>query len=142
MKWWPEMMCLLIMIAVCGLIADSNPADTIVPIDGSGHLFRDSMVYVGAAVVFWAASFAFGIIQGLRAQRLPAKVGIETMMGKTIKALTNIDPKGGKVLVEGEYWNAMSDTAIDQGNPVQIVAVEGLTLRVRPAIGEWETRRA
>lgn len=136
------MIFLSILFAVCGLIAGSNPADTIGPIDGLGPLFRDSMVYVGPAVFFWAASFVFGIIQGIRAQRLPVQVGIETMVGKTIKALTSIDPKGGKVFVEGELWNATSDTAIDQGKPVRIVAVEGLTLRVRPAIGELETQRA
>jgi len=33
------------------------------------------------------------------AQRLPVKVGIETMVGKTINALTPIDAKGGRFLL-------------------------------------------
>jgi hypothetical protein len=50
-------------------------------------------------VIVWAASFTFGISQGLRAQRLPIKVGTETMLGKTVNALTPINARAGKVLV-------------------------------------------
>ena len=35
----------------------------------------------------------------------------ETMLGKTVPALARIDAGGGKVFVEGEYWNAVSDVA-------------------------------
>jgi membrane-bound serine protease (ClpP class) len=34
--------------------------------------------------------------------------------------------------VEGEYWNATSDTPVEKGQLVQINAVEGLTLKVQP----------
>jgi hypothetical protein len=47
--------------------------------------------------------FAFVVGKGLRAQRLPVKVGKETMVGKTVNALCPIDAGGGKVFVEGEY---------------------------------------
>jgi hypothetical protein len=47
--------------------------------------------------------FAFVVGKGLRAQRLPVKVGKETMVGKTVNALCPIDACGGKVFVEGEY---------------------------------------
>jgi membrane-bound ClpP family serine protease len=39
---------------------------------------------------------------------------------------------GGKVFVEGEYWSATSDTFVNKGEPVQIIAVEGLTVKVKP----------
>ena len=39
---------------------------------------------------------------------------------------------GGKVFVEGEYWSATSDTFLNKGEPVQIIAVEGLTVKVKP----------
>jgi membrane-bound ClpP family serine protease len=54
------------------------------------------------------------------------------MLGKIVCALTPIDSTDGKVFVEGEYWTARSDTPIDQGHAVQIIAVEGLILRVIP----------
>jgi membrane-bound serine protease (ClpP class) len=76
--------------------------------------------------------FAFVVGKGLRAQRLSAKVGKETMAGKTMNALTPIDASGGKVFVEGEYWSATSDTFVKKGQPVQIIAVEGLTVKVKP----------
>jgi membrane-bound serine protease (ClpP class) len=68
---------------------------------------------------------------GLRAQKLPARVGRETMLGHIVPALTRIDSASGKVFIEGEYWNARSDSAVTQGQPVEIVGVEGLTLRVK-----------
>lgn len=76
--------------------------------------------------------FAFVVGKGFRAQRLPVKVGKETMVGKTVNGLCPIDASGGKVFVEGEYWSATSDTFVKKGGPVQIIAVEGLTTKVKP----------
>ena len=60
------------------------------------------------------------------------RVGRETLIGQTVPALRRIDPESGKVFIEGEYWNAVSDTPIEAGAPVEVVAVDGLTLRVQP----------
>jgi membrane-bound serine protease (ClpP class) len=54
------------------------------------------------------------------------------MLGKTVNALTPINARDGNVFIEGEYWNATSDKPVEKGQPVQITAVEGLTVRVRP----------
>ena len=54
------------------------------------------------------------------------------MIGKTVTALTPIDSRGGRIFVEGEYWNAVSDTPIGKDRPVEIADVQGLTLKVRP----------
>jgi len=54
------------------------------------------------------------------------------MVGKTVDALCPIDASGGKVFVEGEYWSAASDTFVKKGEPVQTIAVEGLTTKVKP----------
>jgi membrane-bound serine protease (ClpP class) len=106
---------------------------TLIPVfDGTDSLLRGLLGYLIRGVILWALSFMFGVVQGLRAQRLPVKVGTETMLGKTVTALTPVGAKGGKVLVEGEYWNATSDASIQQGQSVEITAVEGLTVRVKP----------
>jgi membrane-bound serine protease (ClpP class) len=63
---------------------------------------------------------------------LPVRAGRETMLGKTTAALSRIDAGGGRVFIEGEHWNAVSDSAIEPGQSVEIVAVEGLTLKVKP----------
>ena len=78
-------------------------------------LFRLSLNYIIPATLVTAAFFVFVIGKGLRAQRLPVKAGAETMIGKTVTALTPIDSHGGKIFVEGEYWNAISDRPIEKG---------------------------
>jgi membrane-bound serine protease (ClpP class) len=93
-------------------------------------LFRLSLSYIIPATLITAAFFVVVIGKGLRAQTLPVKAGVETMLGKTVIALTPIDARGGRIFIEGENWNAVSDTPIEQGKPVQVIAVEGLTLKV------------
>ncbi len=50
---------------------------------------------------------------------------------KTVTALTPIDSRGGRIFIEGEYWNAVSDTPIEKGEVAEIAAVQGLTLKVQ-----------
>lgn len=95
-------------------------------------LFRLSLGYIIPATLVTAAFFIFVVGKGLRAQFLPVKAGAETMVGKTATALTRIDSHGGKIFVEGEYWNAVSDAPIEKDENAEIAAVEGLSLKVKP----------
>jgi membrane-bound serine protease (ClpP class) len=95
-------------------------------------LFRLSLSYIIPATLITAAFFVFVIGKGLRAQRLPVKAGAETMLGKTVTALTPIDSRGGRVFVEGEYWNATSERPIEKGELAEIAAVQGLTVKLKP----------
>jgi membrane-bound serine protease (ClpP class) len=95
-------------------------------------VFRLSLLYIIPATLVTAAFFIFVVGAGLRAQFLPVRVGRETLMGQTVPALARIDAASGKVFVEGEYWNAVSEGPIEPGHPVEIVAVNGLTLKVKP----------
>jgi membrane-bound serine protease (ClpP class) len=94
--------------------------------------FRLSMSFIIPATVITALFFAFVVAKGLRAQALPVRAGREAMLGKTAPAIAPIDDQSGKVFVEGEYWNAISDTPIQTGQLVQIVDIRGLTLKVQP----------
>src|SRR5437899_4634214 len=94
-------------------------------------LYRLSLSYIIPATLVTAAFFIFIIGKGLRAQLLPVKVGAETLIGRTVTALTPINSRGGSVFVEGEYWNAISDTPIEKGEVAEIAAVQGLTLKVK-----------
>jgi membrane-bound serine protease (ClpP class) len=94
-------------------------------------LFRLSLNYIIPATLVTAAFFVFVIGKGLRAQLLPVKVGKETLIGKTVTALTPIDSRNGRIFVEGEYWNAVSDTPVEKDRPVEIAGVQGLTLKVK-----------
>jgi membrane-bound serine protease (ClpP class) len=100
--------------------------------DRSDPLFQLSLAYVIPAVILTAAFFVFAVGQGVRAQWLPVKVGSRAMVGERGNALTPIDSAGGKIFVQGEYWNARSDTPIQPGSAVRVIAVEGLSVRVQP----------
>ena len=98
----------------------------------AGPGFQLSLTYIIPATVVTAAFFIFVVGAGLRAQWLPVKSGRETMIGQIVAAHSRIDAEGGRVFIEGESWNAVSDTAVDAGQPVEVVAVIGLTLKVKP----------
>jgi membrane-bound serine protease (ClpP class) len=73
-----------------------------------------------------------------RSMLLKQASGVDEMIGLVGQATTAIDPKG-KIFVRGEYWNVESDApgsergAIAAGEAVEVVGVDGLTLRVRRA---------
>lgn len=46
-------------------------------------------------------------------------------------AWTDLSPEG-KVLVHGEYWDAVAPELVQKGAPVRVVSVEGLRLHVEP----------
>ncbi len=94
--------------------------------------FHLSLAYIIPATLVTAAFFVFIVGAGLRAQFLPSRVGKEAMIGQTAPALSRIDASSGKVFIEGEYWNAVSDVPVEPGQCVEITEVTGLTLKVRP----------
>jgi membrane-bound serine protease (ClpP class) len=102
--------------------------------DRRDPLFRLSLTYIIPSVILTSGFFLLIVGKGLQAQRLPIRVGKETMLGKFVQAITPIDASGGRVFVEGEYWTARSDQPIKQGETVRIIAVEGLTVKVVPKI--------
>ena len=100
--------------------------------DRNDASFKLSLAYIIPATVLTAAFFIFVAGAGLRAQFRPAQSGMETMLGKTAGAISRIDAGGGKVFIEGEYWNAVSETPVGSGQPVEVIGIEGLTLKVKP----------
>ena len=100
--------------------------------DRADPLFSLSLKFIIPATVTTAAFFIFIVTAGLRAQSLKVKSGGEIMIGQTAPALTAITAESGKVFVEGEYWNAVSETPIAAGQSIEIVGREGLTLKVKP----------
>jgi membrane-bound serine protease (ClpP class) len=100
--------------------------------DKSGPYYHLSLTVILAATATTAAFFVFVVGAGLGAQLRPAKVGTETLVGRTTKALTGIDMTGGQVFIEGEHWKAISAAPIAQGQMLEVVGVQGLTLKVKP----------
>jgi membrane-bound serine protease (ClpP class) len=72
----------------------------------------------------------FAVSAGLRALYRPLTTGSSSMVGQTGVVRTPLAPEG-QVLVDGELWRAVvQDGPVPAGERVQIVGVDGLTLRV------------
>jgi len=67
--------------------------------------------------------------------------GVDEMIGlvgrceSKIEATSSVAERSrkGKVFVRGEYWNCTADEEIEPGEAVEVVEINGLTLRVRKA---------
>ncbi len=51
-------------------------------------------------------------------------------MGQVATVDMDIDPKG-KVFIDGEIWNATAETPLKKGQSVEIVAADGMNLKVK-----------
>jgi membrane-bound serine protease (ClpP class) len=65
----------------------------------------------------------------LRRYRL--RSGPETLVGRTVRVVDDIDPVG-RVRLDGEYWNARASVSVREGETVRITGIDGLTLQVEP----------
>ena len=97
---------------------------------GPGFGLPLSWIIPGTAVT--TLFFIFIVGKGIRAQFKPVQAGVETLLGKTVSAQSRIDSAGGRVFIEGEHWNAVSETPVEAGQAVEICGIEGLTLKVKP----------
>lgn len=79
----------------------------------------------------FAAITLFLVSLVVRARAQKVMTGMTAMQNTAGVALTALSPTG-KVLVRGEYWNAVSATPVAPGTSIRVVGVEGLTLRVEP----------
>ena len=94
--------------------------------------FNLSLAWIIPGTAVTALFFIFVVGKGIGAQFKPIRAGKETMVGQAVSAVSRIDSHGGKVFIEGEYWNAASQTPIEAGQMAEITGVEGLTLKVKP----------
>lgn len=67
----------------------------------------------------------------VKSQMRRSLTGSAGLVGERGVAYTDLSPQG-RVFVHGEYWQAVSDTPVAKGEPVEVVEVTGLTLKVRP----------
>jgi membrane-bound serine protease (ClpP class) len=115
--------------------ATSLVAGTLIFFSGGGYTGKaiDAiLVYAVGTIVAVIGSLLVGYIA--RTRRLRVTTGIEGMIGGTATVLTGLRPSG-RVNYAGENWEALLDipfTELPAGTEVQVVAVEGLRLRVRP----------
>jgi len=116
------------LLAIAGII--SIVLGSIMLIDLPSSILSISWKAI-LAVAITSALFFLGVLSyAIKAQFSKVKTGREGLIGEEGLAKTDIQ-ESGKVLVQGEIWNARSDQPIRAGEKVLIEKVEGLILKVR-----------
>ena len=87
-----------------------------------------SLIAVTVAAV--AGFFVFAVTKVMRAHRHKPATGQEGLIGQEGRSDSGIGA-GGKVFINGEYWNAWSNEPIAAGEKVVVEAVEGMRLKVK-----------
>lgn len=113
---------------------------------GALMLFQDlpdemqlSLYWIIPATILTVAFFAWIVTYGIRAQFGAHHAGLESAIGKEAEVIEPIDATGGKIFFSGEYWNAVSDEPIMQGERCEIVEFQGLRTVVQPINKKKET---
>ena len=84
-----------------------------------------------AAVGTTAAFLIFALGAVLKAMRAKPISGKEGLVGATGKAVSDINIKGGKVFLNGAYWDAVSDKKIKKDSEIEVIELNGLTLKIK-----------
>ena len=97
-------------------------------------LALDPNIVYAAAATFGGFTLLVSVLV-VRAQRRKPALGREGLIGEVGEVRQRIggDGRSGKMLVHGEYWNAVADEPIEVGEPAEITRVDGLRLTVRRA---------
>ena len=105
-----------------------------------GNMLFDRPEVSDLGVSFWTvlvpAVVAMAVFGGIvivslgRSLMAAGRAGVDDLVGQVGIASTALDPEG-RVHVRGEYWNVEAEEPVAEGESVEVVAVDGLHLRVR-----------
>src|SRR5437879_3232867 len=145
--WWAAA---LLMLAVFGFAVDVQAGGLGVwTFIGGGSLVAGSLTLYGgdarlnppwwvlAIVIVGTALFMLGAMTAvIRSRFSTPTIGREGIVGEEGRAEIDVAPDG-VVVIQGARWRARTNraTPIDAGDPVRVVAVEGLVLEVEPEEG-------
>ncbi len=84
-----------------------------------------------ASTLAFGLFFAYVIFYLIKARSLAPSMGYEGLAGKEGGAVSDIHASG-KVYIDGEYWDAISDEPVQKGDRVRVTeALSGLRLKVK-----------
>lgn len=114
--------------AVCFLVGGSmlfdRPAESDLNVS-----FWTVLVPAVAAVAIFGGVVVFAVGRSLR---LRPMAGVDELVGRIGRTATALGPEG-TVFVRGENWTARAERPLPEGVRVEVLAVEGMRLRVREA---------
>ena len=106
-------------------------------------LALDPRIVYAAAATFGCATLAAAYLV-VTTQRRKSTLGGAGLIGESGEVRQRIagGRARGKVFVHGEYWNAFADEAIEINERVEITAMDGMSLTVRPLRPDSDRSRA
>ncbi len=143
----------LIVIGAALLVAELHVASGVLAVGAAVSLVAGWVALIialgGSAFIAVPVGVGVGGLIGFRGVRLtrdamglirrPVSSGREAMSGR-IGVVRSWHGASGRIFIEGSLWRAQCDTleqAPEEGDPVVVEGVHGLTLSVRPA-ENWE----
>jgi len=123
------------LLAIGGVI--SMLIGSLMLIKSDAEFFQISWAVI-LPVVTLASAFTLLVIgTGMNALRRRPATGREEMVGLVGIARTALAPDG-QLAVRGELWEAVSEQPVAAGSEVEVTAVDGLRLRVKPYLKKKE----
>lgn len=101
-------------------------------VDTDVDVFRVSLPMLAAIAIFSALLLALTARMFMRIRHAKLVSGLQTMVGQAGESLQSFATEG-MVKVQGEIWQARTDTPLAQGDPIRVVQVDGLHLQVTKA---------
>lgn len=89
-----------------------------------------SFAWLIPSTIVMVLFFIWIAFEGIRIQFRGSAIGAEAMVGKIAKVIDDVNEYGGRVFVMGEYWNAISNDILKEGEQCVILEVINLTLKV------------
>lgn len=85
------------------------------------------------ATILMVIFFGWIATSGIKAQFTGHRTGLESLIGKKAKVIDTVSEDSGRVMISGEYWNAITEGEKIKSNQwCEIVRFEGLTVTVKP----------
>jgi membrane-bound serine protease (ClpP class) len=98
---------------------------------GNDAEFRVAEELIIGLAIALGALVMFVFVNVMRIRTMPAKVGMSTVVGRTVVTRSALSPDGF-VMMDGEIWTAESEeSGIESGDSVIITQIKGLRLKVR-----------
>jgi len=104
---------------------------SIILLDTDVEGYRIAWELIAAIAISSAAVFIGVAAMALRIRRQPAVSGVEAMVGIVGEALETFSGRG-RVRVQGEEWQASTLQPVTRGQPIRVIGVDGLLLKVEP----------
>jgi membrane-bound serine protease (ClpP class) len=108
---------------------------SIILFDSGDSAYAVSLPLILTLSLISAGFFLFIVGAAIKARNRPVVSGREEMLAAVGEVLDDFE-REGRIRIHGEIWNARSDTPLHRGSRVEVVAMDGLVLHVKPLTRE------